>query len=159
RWRLERPDFPRNHMAANRSRRRDGATDPHHRGLQDRRPPEHHDRRRSRYLDRIHDAPFRLYLARQRYRDVSRGRLSAAHPDSCGVLLVLQLCGARTIAEGARVNQRMFGFEKADRGLMGRLFEPPAIDKMTPAASVLAHSLLVIWSIFVLFPIYWVIIT
>jgi multiple sugar transport system permease protein len=50
-------------------------------------------------------------------------------------------------------------FEKANRSLMERLFEPPAVGKMSPAASVVAHALLVVWSLFVLFPIYWVIIT
>jgi multiple sugar transport system permease protein len=50
-------------------------------------------------------------------------------------------------------------FEKANRSLMERLFEPPAVGKMSPAASVVAHVLLLVWSLFVLFPIYWVIIT
>ena len=49
--------------------------------------------------------------------------------------------------------------EKANRGLMERLFEPPAVGKMSLVASVVAHFLLLIWSVFVLFPIYWVIIT
>jgi multiple sugar transport system permease protein len=52
-----------------------------------------------------------------------------------------------------------FKFEKADRSLMERAFEPRAVGKMSPAASVVAHFLLVAWSIFVLFPIYWIIIT
>ena len=52
-----------------------------------------------------------------------------------------------------------FKFEKANRSLMERLFEPPAVGKMSPAANVVAHLLLVVWSLFVLFPIYWVIIT
>ena len=52
-----------------------------------------------------------------------------------------------------------FRFDKADRSLMQRLFEPPAIGKMSPAASLLAHALLFAWSVVVLFPIYWVVIT
>jgi multiple sugar transport system permease protein len=52
-----------------------------------------------------------------------------------------------------------FRFEKANRNLFERLFEPPAVGRMSPAASLLAHLLLILWSIFVLFPIYWVIIT
>ena len=52
-----------------------------------------------------------------------------------------------------------FKFEKANRNLMERLFEPPAVGKMSPAANVVAHFLLVVWTLFVLFPIYWVIIT
>ena len=50
-------------------------------------------------------------------------------------------------------------FEKANRGLTERLFEPPAVGKMSPAAKVVAHALLLIWTLFVLFPIYWVVIT
>lgn len=57
------------------------------------------------------------------------------------------------------MNKATFRFDKADRSLMERLFEPPAVGKMSPAASLLAHGLLVAWSVIVLFPIYWVIIT
>ncbi len=57
------------------------------------------------------------------------------------------------------MSEASFRFEKANRSLMERLFEPPAVGKMSPVASMVAHALLVIWSIFVLFPIYWVIIT
>ncbi len=56
-------------------------------------------------------------------------------------------------------SESSFKFEKANRSLMERLFEPPKVGKMSPAANVVAHALLVIWSIFVLFPIYWVVIT
>lgn len=57
------------------------------------------------------------------------------------------------------MSEASFKFEKANRSLMERLFEPPAVGKMSPAANVVAHVLLVVWSLFVLFPIYWVIIT
>ena len=49
--------------------------------------------------------------------------------------------------------------EKANRTLMERLFEPPAVGKMSPVANLVAYFLLAIWSIFVLFPLYWVVIT
>ncbi|MEM8748869.1 MAG: carbohydrate ABC transporter permease [Pseudomonadota bacterium] len=52
-----------------------------------------------------------------------------------------------------------FKFEKQNRTLMQRLFEPPAVGKMAPVAKVFAYTFLGIWSLFVLFPIYWVIIT
>ncbi|MGI9366520.1 MAG: carbohydrate ABC transporter permease [Rhizobiaceae bacterium] len=52
-----------------------------------------------------------------------------------------------------------FKFEKQNRSLMQRLFEPPAVGKMAPAAKLFAYTFLAIWSLFVLFPIYWVIIT
>ena len=57
------------------------------------------------------------------------------------------------------MSEASFKFEKANRSLMERLFEPPAVGKMSPAANAVAHLLLVVWSLFVLFPIYWVIIT
>ncbi|HKP23776.1 MAG TPA: carbohydrate ABC transporter permease [Dongiaceae bacterium] len=57
------------------------------------------------------------------------------------------------------MSKAAFRFDKADRSLMQRLFEPPAVGRMSPAASLLAHGLLVAWSVVVLFPIYWVIIT
>jgi multiple sugar transport system permease protein len=52
-----------------------------------------------------------------------------------------------------------YKFEKANRGLLERLFEPPAVGKMSPTAKVVAYTLLIFWSIFVIFPIYWVVIT
>ena len=52
-----------------------------------------------------------------------------------------------------------FKFEKVNRTLMERLFEPPTVGKMSPAANAVANVLLAVWSLFVLFPIYWVIIT
>lgn len=45
------------------------------------------------------------------------------------------------------------------RTVMQRLFERRVIGRMSPGASVVAHALVAIWSLFVLFPIYWVIIT
>ena len=50
-------------------------------------------------------------------------------------------------------------FDKSQRSLMERLFEPPAIGKMSPVAKVVAYGILIFWSLFVLFPLYWVIIT
>jgi multiple sugar transport system permease protein len=50
-------------------------------------------------------------------------------------------------------------FDKADRSLMERLFEPPKVGKLSPFASMLAHGLLGLWSLFVLFPLYWVVVT
>ncbi|MEO0547054.1 MAG: carbohydrate ABC transporter permease [Pseudomonadota bacterium] len=52
-----------------------------------------------------------------------------------------------------------FKFEKHNRTVMQRLFEPPAVGQMAPVAKVFAYLFLAIWSLFVLFPIYWVIIT
>lgn len=57
------------------------------------------------------------------------------------------------------MSEASFKFEKAGRSLMERLFEPPAVGKMSPVANVVAYILLAIWSVFVLFPIYWVVIT
>ena len=52
-----------------------------------------------------------------------------------------------------------FKFDKANRSLFERLFEPPAVGQMAPVARIVAYLLLAIWSVFVLFPIYWVVIT
>jgi multiple sugar transport system permease protein len=52
-----------------------------------------------------------------------------------------------------------YKYEKANRSLMERMFEPPAVGKMAPVAKVVAYTLLAVWSAFVLFPLYWVVIT
>ena len=52
-----------------------------------------------------------------------------------------------------------FKFEKNQRSLMERLFEPPAVGQMAPVAKLVAYSILAFWSLFVIFPLYWVIIT
>jgi multiple sugar transport system permease protein len=57
------------------------------------------------------------------------------------------------------MSQASFKFEKSSRSLMERLFEPPTPGKMSFAGNIVAYTLLSIWSTFVLFPIYWVIIT
>jgi multiple sugar transport system permease protein len=46
-----------------------------------------------------------------------------------------------------------------NRTLWNRLFEPPAMGKMAPLTRVLVYTLLAFWSLFVIFPIYWVLIT
>ena len=50
-------------------------------------------------------------------------------------------------------------FEKANRSFMERLFEPPTVGKMSPVAKFVAYFILAFWSLFVLFPLYWVVIT
>lgn len=57
------------------------------------------------------------------------------------------------------MSSRSYRFEQADKSLMERLFEPPAIGEMAPVAKIAAYLLLGFWSLFVLFPIYWVVIT
>jgi len=57
------------------------------------------------------------------------------------------------------MNQTPFKFEKTNRSLMDLLFEPPSVGKMSPVAKVVVYTFLAIWSVFVLFPIYWVVIT
>lgn len=43
--------------------------------------------------------------------------------------------------------------------LRSRLFDAPAIGRMAPATKVIVYSLLLVWTIVVVFPIYWVLIT
>lgn len=57
------------------------------------------------------------------------------------------------------MNVGTYRFSTANRTLMQRLFEPPAIGRMSFAANVVAAAILLFWSLFVLFPIYWVVIT
>jgi multiple sugar transport system permease protein len=57
------------------------------------------------------------------------------------------------------MNDTAYRYQKSGQTLMQRLFEAPAVGKMSPAAKIVAYSLLAVWSVIVLFPIYWVIIT
>lgn len=57
------------------------------------------------------------------------------------------------------MNQTSYRFSKSQRTLIQRLFEAPAVGKMSPISKIVAYFLLAVWSAFVLFPIYWVIIT
>jgi multiple sugar transport system permease protein len=57
------------------------------------------------------------------------------------------------------MSQASYKFETANRSLMERLFEPPMPGKMSFAGNIVAYAILIIWSAFVLFPLYWVIIT
>jgi multiple sugar transport system permease protein len=57
------------------------------------------------------------------------------------------------------MSEAAYKFEKSQRNLMERLFEPPEVGKLSPVAKIAAYVLLFFWSMFVLFPIYWVIIT
>ena len=52
-----------------------------------------------------------------------------------------------------------FKLDKSKRSLFERLFESPAVGKLSPVAKVVAYSMLTFWSAFVIFPIYWVVIT
>lgn len=45
------------------------------------------------------------------------------------------------------------------RSLMTRLFEPPSINRMAPGTAAAVYVLLAVWTLVVLFPIYWVLIT
>ena len=51
------------------------------------------------------------------------------------------------------------GAMRQSRSLMARLFEPPAIGRMAIGTRIIVYSLLLVWTMVVLFPIYWVLIT
>ncbi|MEL6436401.1 MAG: carbohydrate ABC transporter permease [Pseudomonadota bacterium] len=54
----------------------------------------------------------------------------------------------------------MSGLERMqNRGFMTRMFEPPAIGQMAFGTKIIVYGLLAMWTLFVLFPIYWLIIT
>ncbi len=44
-------------------------------------------------------------------------------------------------------------------GLISRWFEPAGMGKMSPGGAIVVYTLLVVWAAFVLFPLYWVLIT
>jgi multiple sugar transport system permease protein len=46
-----------------------------------------------------------------------------------------------------------------ERSLFTRWFEPKSMGKMAPATAVLVYGLLILWALFVLFPLYWLLIT
>jgi multiple sugar transport system permease protein len=52
-----------------------------------------------------------------------------------------------------------YKFDPARRTLMERLFEPPAVGKMSLVSKIVAYAILIFWSAFVIFPLYWVVIT
>lgn len=57
------------------------------------------------------------------------------------------------------MSEALYKFGEDRRSLMERLFEPPEVGKMSPAAKFVAYAILAFWSAFVIFPIYWVVIT
>ncbi|MDA4848717.1 carbohydrate ABC transporter permease [Hoeflea poritis] len=46
-----------------------------------------------------------------------------------------------------------------ERSFFQRLFEPPSLTEMAPASKLLTYAILIGWTIVVLFPLYWVLIT
>ena len=52
-----------------------------------------------------------------------------------------------------------FGFGKSGQNLFERLFEPPAVGKMSPVGKVVTYSVLIFWSVIVVFPTYWIVIS
>ena len=57
------------------------------------------------------------------------------------------------------MSDNAFRFDRSKRSLFERFFESPAVGKLSPVAKVVAYSMLIFWSAFVIFPIYWVVIT
>jgi len=51
------------------------------------------------------------------------------------------------------------GHDLSSRGLWQRLFEPPSINRMAPGTFITVYALLLVWTLVVLFPVYWVLIT
>jgi len=50
-------------------------------------------------------------------------------------------------------------YDLSRRSLFERLFEPPRIGAMAPATKVIVYTVLGLWTLFVVFPIYWVVVT
>ena len=52
-----------------------------------------------------------------------------------------------------------YKFEAANRSLWERMFESPKPGKLSPAANAIAYVILIFWSLFIIFPLYWLVIT
>ena len=50
------------------------------------------------------------------------------------------------------MSRATYRISKPQRSLRQRLFEPPAVGKMSPMANLVAWAILLFWSLFVLFP-------
>lgn len=46
-----------------------------------------------------------------------------------------------------------------NRSIYARLFEPPKIGRMAPGTATIVYTLLIVWTLIVVFPVYWVLIT
>ncbi len=57
------------------------------------------------------------------------------------------------------MNDSGYRFDASRKTLAQRVFEAPSVGKMSPAAKLIAYTLLLTWTLIVLFPIYWVVIT
>ena len=57
------------------------------------------------------------------------------------------------------MSRATYRISRDNRSFRQRLFEPPAVGKMSLMANLVAWAILLFWSLFVLFPIYWVVIT
>src|SRR6185437_13662046 len=151
RRRLELARVPRHHLALGGAGRRDGGPDPAHRSLQDHRPAQRADRRRPRSCNGIND-PHRLhFVAYAGPRQLGRSRLSAALRRHSHLRLVLQLRGQARAEVPGMTTPRI--------SLYRRLFEPAAIDQQAMLPRIATYAVLIFWTLVVLFPLYWVLIT
>src|SRR5216683_946379 len=155
RWRRRPADLPRRHLARHRPHRRDDRPDPPHRGFQDHRSPQRIDQRRAGPCDRIHDAARIHRLAHPGPRRLRRDRLHPAFHLDGDLRFLFQLCRA----QGAEVPAMTPDKQPWLRRLIVRLIEPPNLETLAPLPRIATYAALIAWSLIVLMPLYWVVIT
>ena len=105
------------------------------------------------------DDPGRLLrLALARPRPVGGDLLPAVVRHRRRVHLLLQLRRPAAQGGGGVTVPAAVGLAPRSTGL-GRLLEPPRVGTMSPTGKVLVYGPLAFWTLFVLFPLYWVVIT
>ena len=144
--------FPRHHLACDRADRGDRRPHSADRGVQDHRHPQRSDRRRPRSRDGIDDSAFLHRLADPGPRRLRGDRLSLAVRFHDHLRVVLQLCGP--LDAEAPVSDVI-----ESRGLMRRLFEAKSLEEMSAPSKIAVYTILGLWTLVVLFPLYWVLVT
>src|ERR1700693_3587160 len=139
-------------MAVDRANRCDRRSDPSHRGLQDHRHSERADGRRPRARDGIDDAARLHRLAHPGSRRLRRDRLPPPVRADGPLRFILQLCSP--LDAEAPVSDTV-----ESRSLARRLFEAESLDGMAAGPKFVIYVLLGLWTLIVLFPLYWVLVT
>src|SRR5579872_1715886 len=139
-------------MAGDCAGRRHRCADSAHRGLQNHRHPECPHRRRAGSRHGILDAAFLYRVAHPGPRRLGRCRLSLAVRFDRHLRLVLQLRRPLDAEISVTAQQK-------SRGFIRRLFEAESLEEMAIAPKVGVYAALAFWTLIVLFPLYWVLVT
>src|SRR6266853_2889930 len=141
-------DLLEDHLSADPAGDHDRGADPHHRGLQDRRPAERPDQRRTRNRDRIADASCLHHLASPRHRGLRGGRLHAADRRHLRRRVLRQPFPPSRDGDGLSA---MAVIRRRSGSVSATTVSLPAM--------VLSYVALLAWTFVVLFPLYWLVVT